>query len=106
MATDLEIAAHLTKGNDGEVALFRRTYAIVLFAGIDPDKAFIMGMLHPEPEHKLGYDVFPEVPFARIQWPIDNNTLQVEWVMAHPRPHQSYYFPIELTEAELREGVT
>jgi hypothetical protein len=105
MATEFDNAAHLTKGKSGAVALFRRTYAIVLFVDIDPDKAFVMGMLHPEPEHKLGCELFPEVPFARIQWPIQNNTVQVEWVIADPRPHQSYYFPIELTETELRQGV-
>jgi hypothetical protein len=105
MATDFENAAHLTKDKSGEVALFRRTYAIVLFAGIDPDKAYIMGMLHPEPDHQLSYEIFSEIPFARIQWPIQAKTVQVEWVIAQPRPHQSYYFPIELTEAEVREGV-
>lgn len=105
MATDLANAAHLTKSTSGEVALFRRTYAIALFAGIDPGKAFVMGILHPEPDHDLPYDTFPEIPFARIVWPVQNNTVQVEWVIAHPQPHQSYYFPIELTETELREGV-
>lgn len=105
MATDFENAAHLKKDRLGEVALFRRTYAIVIFIGIDPDKAYVMGLLHPEPEHNLSYEVFPEVPFARIKWPIINNTVETEWVIAHPRPHQSYYFPIELTEAELREGI-
>jgi len=105
MATGFHNAAHLRKDKSGAVGLFRRTYAIVLFVGIDPNKAFVMGVLHPEPEHKLGYDIFDEVPFARIQWPIQNNTVQVEWVIANPVPHQSYYFPIEVTEAELRGGV-
>ena len=64
MATELENAAHLTKDKSGRTALFRRTYAIVLFAGIDPDKAFVMGFLHPEPQHALGYDAFTAVPFV------------------------------------------
>jgi hypothetical protein len=106
VATEFENAAHLTKDRSGNATLFRRTYAIVLFAGIDPDKALIMGMLHPEPQHMLSYEIFPEVPFARIQWPIQNNVVQVEWVIAHPRPHHSYYFPIEMAETELRDGVT
>jgi hypothetical protein len=105
MATEFENAAHLTKGKSGEVALFRRTYAIVVFAGIDPDKLYVMGFLHPQPDYELPYEVFPEVPFARIQWPIQNNTVQTEWVIAQPNPHRSYYFPVELTETELREGI-
>lgn len=105
MATDLENAAHLTKSASGQATLFRPTYAIVLLVGIDPDKSYIMGILHPEPEYALPYHVFPQVPFARVRWPIENNIVRVEWVIAEPRPHQSYYFPIELTEEELREGV-
>jgi hypothetical protein len=105
MATDLENSAHLTKGESGQATLFRPTYAIVLLAGIDPDKAYVMGILHPEPEHPLPYHVFPQVPFARVRWPIQNNMVEVEWVIAEPKPHPSYYFPIELTEEELRQGV-
>jgi hypothetical protein len=66
MATDLDNAAHLTKGPSSHATLFRPTSAIVLLACIDPDKSHIMGILHPDPEYALPHDVFPQVPFARV----------------------------------------
>lgn len=105
MATELKNAAHVRHSEGGEIELFRKTYALVLFLAVHGGGVHVTGLIHPEPEYELPFSIFPRVPFARLVWPIADNTLNVEWVVAHPRPDQHVFSPIEPTDKELREGI-
>lgn len=105
MATELANSAHLTFGEGGSIGTFRPAYSLILIASVDHYGTDIAGIIHPAPMTPLPYAVFPEIPFARVRWPIVNNLVEVEWVMSAPRPYRDRHFSFELTDRELREGI-
>jgi hypothetical protein len=94
MSTALENSAFIRFGQHG-VETFRPKHALILFFAIHRAGAHVTGIIHPDPEYALPISAFPNVPFARLRWPVENNRLNVEWVMAGPRPEQHYFIPLE-----------
>jgi hypothetical protein len=105
MGTSLKNAAAVRANASGGIEVFRRKYALVLFVAIHGDRCSVTGLVHPDPEFPLPYEIFPRVPFARLRWPIKDNMLYVEWVIGHPRAHDHRFRRVELSEAELRNGI-
>jgi|SRR5581483_8007530 len=105
MGTELKNAAAL-RSVDGAVEVFRRKYALVLLLALHGNGCHVYGIAHPEPEHALDISTFPRVPFARLVWPIVENTLRVEWIVADPHPEQHYFLGIQPTTEELKQGVS
>ena len=94
MSTALENAAFIRRGENG-VESFRPKHSLVLLFAIHGGGAHVTGIVHPAPEILLPITPFGNVPFARLRWPVENDKLQVEWVIAGPRPEQHYFIPLE-----------
>ena len=107
MSTYLKDAAHVRQRKDiAGIEAFRHAFSATLLIAIHGDGCTIRGLLNPEPEHPLPFRIFGNVWFARLQWPVIDNTLNVEWVAADP-PHLQHDFSrIRVTEEELRKGVS
>jgi hypothetical protein len=73
-----------------------------LLVAIWEDQLEVIGLLHPVPTVPLNYRIFGEVPFLRTRWPIEGNTLDMEWVVGHPGPSRYDHHEVKVTEAELR----
>jgi hypothetical protein len=94
MSTALENSAFVRSGERG-VESFRPKHSLVPLFAIHGGGAHVTGIVHPAPEFPLPIAPFGNVPFARLRWPVKKNTLQVEWVIAGPRPEQHYFIPLE-----------
>jgi hypothetical protein len=86
---------------DGAILPVRQSISAILLISIWNDLA-VVGMLHPVASVPFDYRIFREVPFLRIEWPIKDNIMRMEWVVAHPNPCRFYHHKIKMTEAELR----
>ena len=84
----------------GKLEPCRRSISAILLFSVLSTNAFIVGILHPDPVHKLPIEFIPAVPFVRLKkWPPEKNILEVEWVsykmdehVGHkPEPHNFWY---------------
>ncbi len=88
---------------DSNIKPCRQSISAILLIDIQYDKCIIHGILHPEPAYNLPIKLFPSVPFVRLKkWPIENNTLETEWVIHRPQGSTIHFQRISLTDAELR----
>lgn len=99
--TDLRNSAFLVRRMEG-VALKRKSISALLLASIWDDKLELVGMLHPKPAVEFDWSIMPEVPFLRLEWPVRNDALRTEWVIAMPQAKSFYHLAIEPTDDELR----
>lgn len=90
MATTLKNAAYVRATPEG-LQSFRSRYALVLFFAIHGGGAHVTGIIHPAPDQPLSITPFRNVPFARLEWPVRDNNLRVEWVIADPRVDVHYF---------------
>ena len=59
--------------------------AIWLVAAKFQNTRQITGILNPQPIYDFEYKLFPSVPFVRMKkWPIENNTIETEWIRNTP----------------------
>jgi len=93
MATALKNAAYVRPTSDG-LESFRPRYALVLLFAIHGGGAHVTGIIHPAPDRPLSIAPFRNVPFARLEWPVKDNNLRVEWVIADPRVDVHYFIHI------------
>lgn len=101
--TDLKNSAFLRQQGAEVISIRRSISAILLFAA-SARQYHVVGLLHPDPVVAFDYAAFGDVPFLRLQWPVQNQTLTSEWVVAEPRPAVDVFTPITMTERELRGG--
>jgi hypothetical protein len=92
MTTNFENAAHLRLGQDGAVQAFRKQYSLTILMSIGGGECFVQGIVNPEPEFPLSIHAFPKVPFARLRQ-VGNDEIEVEWIVADPRPIKHYFIP-------------
>lgn len=99
------VSSVFCRKENGVFVPFRRAYGLVLLLQITGDASFIVGALHPEPEHQVPIDAFPRVPFARIAtWPPSNGHVAVEWVIARPYALKSLYLPAAFRKIGTSDG--
>lgn len=107
MSTNLIDAAHVRPCKEtGGMETFRHTFSATLFVAIHGDGCTVRGLLNPEPQYPLAFSVFGDIWFARLQWPVVENTMYVEWVAADPSHQQHQFSQINLTDEELRKGTS
>lgn len=99
--TNLKNAAFFRLEGDRIIAARRSISAILLIALWD-DQLETVGLLHPDPAIPLDYTIFGDVPFLRVEWPIQGGRLRTEWVVGRPNPSRSFHTTVTLTNAELR----
>ena len=95
--TDFEYSCFLQCNQEWDTC--NRSVSAVLLVHISGVSAFILGLLHPDPEHVFSPKLLPTIPFVRLkEWPPKDNRLQTEWVrhenveLVIPRPKQQYRF--------------
>ena len=59
-------------------------------------------MLHPEPAVVFDYRTFSEIPFLRLEWPLRDEFLRSEWVVANPHPSRFAHVAVSASDEELR----
>lgn len=104
MSTGLAEAAFIRSAKVGGIEPCRRNYSAILLMALHGTGAHILGLLHPDPIHRLPRGIFRHLPYARLTWPVTNNEIFIEWVIDDPRPAQHHFFPVDLTDEE-RRGV-
>ncbi len=81
----------------------RQSISAILLIGIYDTEDRMVGLLHPEPIHKLDIDHFKEVPFIRIaKWPIVEGAIETEWVVSQPQQLTVWHRATKLSDSELR----
>lgn len=74
----------------------RRASSAVLLVETYDRQCQVRGLLHPDPARAFPIDLMPKVPFARISnWPLKENVVAVEWVIAEPDSCAFTYRPWE-----------
>lgn len=84
----------------GQLESCRRSISAILLFSVFNTNAFIVGILHPDPVHKLPIEFFSSVPFVRLKkWSPENSILEIEWinykkpgqVIHEPEPYNFWY---------------
>jgi hypothetical protein len=88
--------------HNGAIQPVRQSISAILLISIWNDQLAVVGMLHPVPSVPFNYRIFREVPFLKIKWPIESNTISTEWVIGHPNPKSFYHHKVIITDAEYR----
>lgn len=99
--TDLRNAAFLAI-RDGAVVPVRQSISAMLLIAIQGEHLEALGMLHPEPAAVFDYRTFREVPFLRFEWPLRNDVLRTEWVVASPLRSRFAHVAVAPSDEELR----
>lgn len=99
--TELKNAAFVRRQGADIVSIRRSISAILLFAA-SARQYDVVGLLHPDPVVAFDYRTFADMPFLRLQWPVQGQTLVSEWVVADPKPAVDLFTPVTLTDRELR----
>ena len=99
--TDLRKAAFF-RVQDGVIVPLNQSISAILLIAISNTCLDVVGLLHPAPAIPFEYRALKSVPFLRAQWPIQNNMIETEWVIGHPKPHSRWHQRVELTDKELR----
>jgi hypothetical protein len=91
------------RSKNGAVESCKRSISAILLIDINPDKAMIVGILHPDPIHEFNINHLPDVPFLRVKkWPLENNKIEIEWVIQRPKPAGFYHKEVKFRDDELR----
>ena len=70
---------------EGELSVKRESISAIWLVAVSRNTKQIIGVLNPQPNYNFEYRLFPSVPIVRIKtWPIENNTLETEWVRNTP----------------------
>lgn len=78
--TELKYSCFLQVNPGWEVC--NRSISAVLLFHISEASAFLVGILHPDPEHTFSPKLLPSIPFIRLRkWPPEGNRLECEWVI-------------------------
>ena len=80
---------------NGKLESCRRSISAILLFSVSPNQTFseIVGLLHPDPEHKFPICIFPSIPFLKLRrWPPKNGKIDPEWVIHEkPKPDKFYH---------------
>jgi len=99
--TDLRKSAFLAV-RDGGIVAVRESISAVLLIAILEHELYAVGMLHPEPAVAFDYHSLIELPFLRLDWPVNDGILKTEWVVARPAPRVDPHISVSPTNEELR----
>lgn len=73
------------ESREGVVGLKRESISAIWLVAKFQNTKQIIGALHPQPRYGFQYKLFPSMPFVRMkQWPIENNSLKIEWIRNTP----------------------
>ena len=73
------------ESREGVLSVKRESISAIWLVAVSQNTKQIIGVLNPQPNYDFEYKLFPSVPFVRIKkWPIENNTLETEWVRNTP----------------------
>jgi hypothetical protein len=89
---------------DGSISAVRKSISAILLVAIRERKIHTVGMLHPEPAVVFDYRCLIELPCLRLEWPVRDQVLKTEWVVAKPAPRIDRHVPVSLTDEELRRA--
>ena len=65
----------------GQLESCRHSISAILLCSVSDYRTLIVGVLHPDPIHKLPIKCLPSIPFVRLKkWPPENSKIQTEWV--------------------------
>lgn len=102
IVTDLRNSVFFRYKN-GSIESCRRSISAILLLSIFADKTLVVGILHPDPQHKFPIELLPSVPFLRMtEWPPKNSIIETEWVLYRPGPKEFYHRKVEFKDEELR----
>jgi hypothetical protein len=74
----------------------------VLLVALSDYQSSIVGLLYPEPAHKLNIEPFRDVPFLRLaEWPIVKGAIRTEWVVPSPESRNFLHAPIIIPSRSL-----
>lgn len=99
--TDLKNAAFF-KIENNKIVSMRGSLSAILLVGIFEDQITVVGLLHPDPQVTFDYYIMKKVPFLKVNWPIEGNSIKMEWVIGSPTSATYYHSHVSLTDAELR----
>jgi len=89
--------------SNGIVEPCRQSISAIFLISIFADKLFVVGILHPFPQHALPISLLPSVPFLRMRkWPPENHGVETEWVIHSPIPTAFYHQEVTFKNRELR----
>jgi hypothetical protein len=102
LTTDLKDSVFFRFRN-GMVEPCRRSISTIFLISIFADKFYIVGILHPNPQHSFPISLLPSVPFLRMKkWPPENHGIETEWVIYSPNPTAFYHKEVTFKDKELR----
>jgi hypothetical protein len=99
--TDLSKSAFLA-AREGRIVAVRQSISAVLLVALWEQELHAVGLLHPEPSVAFDYRSLVELPFLRLEWPVKDGVLRMEWVIARPAPRVDRHVPVSPTTDELR----
>jgi hypothetical protein len=102
--TDLRNAAFF-KVKDGLVVPVRKSVSAIILISIWHNYIKVVGLLHPAAAVPFDYRTFGEIPFLRVDWPIDK-TINLEWVIGRPKLGHFYHQKITITDKKLKGELT
>ena len=73
------------ESREGVLSPKRESISAIWLVAVSQNTNQIIGVLNPQPNYDFEYKLFPSVPFVRMKnWPIENNTLETEWIRNTP----------------------
>jgi hypothetical protein len=102
LTTDLKDSVFF-KFRNGIVEPCRQSISAIFLISIFADKLYVVGILHPHPQHSFPISLLPSVPFLRMRkWPPKNYGIETEWVIHSPKPSAFYHREVTFKDKELR----
>lgn len=102
LTTDLKDSVFF-RFKSGVVEPCRQSISAILLVSIFADKSFVVGILHPHPQHVFPISLLPSVPFLRMSnWPPENYVIETDWVIHSPKPAAFYHQEVTFKDKELR----
>lgn len=102
LTTDLNDSVFFRFRN-GTIEPCRQSISVIFLISIFVDKLYVVGILHPRPQHNFPISLLPSVPFLRIRrWPPKNNGIETEWVIHSPKPTAFYHQEVKFKDKELK----
>lgn len=102
LTTDLKDSVFF-RFRDGIFEPCRQSISAILLISIFADKLYVVGILHPHPQHSFPISLLPSVPFLRMKkWPPENHGIETEWVIHSPKPTAFHHREVTFKDKELR----
>jgi len=101
--TDLHGAAFLEL-KDGVVHSVREEISAILLLALSDERISAVGMLHPCAQVPFDIHQLPEIPYLRLEWPVQNSQVRHEWVQCKVRAAEFWHQTVSLTDSELTGG--